>query len=53
MGEFDLISNSDGSVSFRSHANSDIVTADNTGTSPLIANRTSIGLWEEFDLIFD
>jgi len=49
--EFDLISNSDGSVSFRAHANGMIVTADNAGTSPLIANRTAIGPWEEFDLI--
>ncbi|HWG24155.1 fascin domain-containing protein, partial [Actinospica sp.] len=38
-------------ISLRAHANGDIVTADNTGTSPLIANRTAIGTWEEFDLI--
>jgi len=38
-------------ISLRAHANSMIVTADNTGTSPLIANRTAIGPWEEFDLI--
>jgi hypothetical protein len=38
-------------ISLRSHANSDIVTADNAGASPLIANRTSIGQWEQFDLI--
>ncbi|HEX4790057.1 MAG TPA: glycoside hydrolase family 42, partial [Actinospica sp.] len=35
----------------RAHANSDIVTADNAGASPLIANRTAVGQWEEFDLI--
>ena len=45
--------NSDGSVSLRAHANNDIVTADNAGASPLIANRTSIGTWESFDLIYD
>jgi hypothetical protein len=38
-------------ISLRAHANSDIVTADNAGASPLIANRTAIGPWEEFDLI--
>jgi hypothetical protein len=48
---FDLLQNSDGSVSFRAHANNDIVTADNAGASPLIANRTTIGPWESFDLI--
>jgi hypothetical protein len=46
------VSSSGGSViSLRAHANGDIVTADNTGTSPLIANRTSVGQWESFDLI--
>lgn len=30
-----------------------IVTAENVGASALIANRTAIGLWEEFDLIND
>ena len=30
-----------------------IVTADNAGASPLIANRTAIGTWEQFDLISD
>jgi beta-glucosidase-like glycosyl hydrolase len=38
-------------VSLRAHANSDIVTADNAGASPLIANRTSVGPWESFDLL--
>jgi hypothetical protein len=38
-------------VSFRSHANNMIVTADNAGASPLIANRTAIGPWEQFDEI--
>ncbi len=45
-------SGSTGSViSLRAHANNDIVTADNGGASPLIANRTAIGTWEQFDLI--
>jgi len=38
-------------ISLRASANNLIVTADNTGTSPLIANRTAVGTWEEFDLI--
>jgi len=38
-------------ISLRAHANGDIVTADNAGSSPLIANRTAIGGWEQFDLI--
>ncbi|MYS18990.1 hypothetical protein GA0115240_10271, partial [Streptomyces sp. DvalAA-14] len=52
---FDLISNPDGSVSLRAHANGNVVTADNAGASPLIANRSTvaIGQWEEFDLLYD
>jgi beta-glucosidase-like glycosyl hydrolase len=38
-------------ISLRAHANSDYVTADNAGANPLIANRTAIGTWEQFDLI--
>jgi hypothetical protein len=38
-------------VSLRAHANGEIVTADNAGAAPLIANRTAVGPWEEFDLI--
>jgi len=38
-------------VSFRAYANGEYVTADNSGSSPLIANRTAIGAWETFDLI--
>jgi hypothetical protein len=49
--EFDLINNSDGTVSLRAHANNNIVTAENAGAAPLIANRTAIGGWEKFDLI--
>ncbi|MGH8888614.1 MAG: carbohydrate-binding protein [Acidothermaceae bacterium] len=40
-----------GVISLRAHANGDYVTADNAGASPLIANKTAIGTWEEFDLI--
>ena len=42
---------SSGVISLRAHANGDIVTADNAGASPLIANRTAVGQWEQFDLI--
>jgi hypothetical protein len=38
-------------ISLRSHANSDYVTAENNGGSPLIANRTAVGNWEQFDEI--
>jgi lysophospholipase L1-like esterase len=38
-------------VSLRAHANGQLVTADNAGADPLIANRTAVGGWEEFDLI--
>ena len=34
-------------------ANSMFVTADNAGASPLIANRTAIGTWEQFTLVSD
>ncbi|MFC4033381.1 xylosidase [Streptomyces polygonati] len=37
-------------VGFRARANSQYVTADNAGASPLIANRTSVGTWEQFDM---
>jgi lysophospholipase L1-like esterase len=40
---------SSGVVSLRAHANGLYVTADDAGASPLIANRTSIGPWEQFD----
>ncbi len=38
-------------VSFRAAVNNDYVTAENAGAAPLIANRTAIGAWEQFDLI--
>ena len=49
--QFDLLSNSDSSVSLRAHANNLLVAADNAGKDPLIANRTAVGQWESFDLI--
>jgi hypothetical protein len=38
-------------VSLKARANDHYVTAENAGTSPLIANRTAVGLWEEFRLV--
>jgi hypothetical protein len=38
-------------LSLRAMANNMIVTADNAGASPLIANRTTIGTWEQFDML--
>jgi hypothetical protein len=38
-------------ISLRAHANGMYVTSDNTGAQPLIANRTAIGAWEQFDLL--
>ncbi len=38
-------------VSLRARANDRYVCADNAGGSPLIANRTSVGVWETFDLV--
>jgi hypothetical protein len=38
-------------LSLQAMANNMIVTAENAGASPLIANRTAIGTWEQFDLL--
>jgi type 1 glutamine amidotransferase len=38
-------------VSFRAHANGKLVTAENAGAAALIANRTAIGPWEQFDQV--
>ena len=38
-------------VSFKARANARWVTAESGGGAPLIANRTAIGPWEQFDLI--
>ncbi|MEV6012356.1 hypothetical protein AB0M29_36830 [Streptomyces sp. NPDC051976] len=38
-------------VSLRAHADGKYVTAENAGASALIANRTTISTWEQFDKI--
>jgi hypothetical protein len=43
--------NPTGVVSLRARANGLYVCADNAGASSLIANRTAIGPWEQFDLV--
>lgn len=45
---FKLINNTDGSVSFLSLSNGLFVSADELGTSPLIANRDINRQWERF-----
>jgi hypothetical protein len=40
-------------VSLLSFVNNRYVTAENAGASSLIANRTAIGTWEQFDLVVD
>ncbi|MGW5263468.1 fascin domain-containing protein [Microbispora sp. NPDC004025] len=40
-----------GTVSLRARANNMYVAADNAGASALIANRTTIGGWEQFDRV--
>jgi hypothetical protein len=40
-------------VSLKALVNNMYVTAESAGAQPLIANRTAIGPWEEFDLIND
>ncbi|MHA6764930.1 ThuA domain-containing protein [Streptacidiphilus sp. PAMC 29251] len=38
-------------ISLKAHANGKFVTAENAGASALIANRTAVGSWEQFDEI--
>ncbi len=38
-------------VSLRARANNQYVSAENAGAEPLVANRTAIGPWEQFDLV--
>jgi hypothetical protein len=38
-------------VSLRAQVNNSLVCAENAGAAPLIANRTAIGPWEQFELI--
>jgi len=45
---FHWTDNEDGTVSFRSLAAGLFVSAENAGSAPLIANRTSSGVWEKF-----
>ncbi len=40
-----------GVISLRAHANGQLVTAESAGAAPLIANRTAVGPWEQFDQI--
>jgi beta-glucanase (GH16 family) len=40
-----------GLVSIRASANNQFVTAENAGTSPLVANRTAASTWEQFRVI--
>ena len=37
----------------RVQAKNEYATAGNAGAAPLIANRTAVGAWEEFDLVSD
>ncbi|WP_399129468.1 fascin domain-containing protein [Actinacidiphila sp. ITFR-21] len=48
---FQLVHNGNGTVSLKALANNLYVTADNAGASPLIADRTAVGTWGQFDLI--
>ncbi|MET7427082.1 ThuA domain-containing protein [Dactylosporangium sp. NPDC005555] len=38
-------------VALRAQANNRIVAAENAGAAPLIANRTAVGGWEQFDVV--
>ncbi|WP_200208140.1 FG-GAP-like repeat-containing protein [Micromonospora coerulea] len=38
-------------IAFLARVNNRYVTAESAGAKPLIANRTAIGLWEQFDMI--
>jgi hypothetical protein len=49
---FNLIDNSDGTISLQSTANSDYVTAPNS-TTALIANSATIGTAQKYNLIFN
>ncbi|MEV5750461.1 SGNH/GDSL hydrolase family protein [Actinoallomurus sp. NPDC052308] len=51
LGTFGQAPSSGPVISLRAHANNEYVTAENAGAQPLIANRTAIGSWEQFDEI--
>jgi hypothetical protein len=38
-------------IALRIRVNGLFVCAENTGASPLIANRAAIGLWEQFEVV--
>ncbi|MFG3300590.1 GH25 family lysozyme [Micromonospora chersina] len=38
-------------IALRARANSRYVVAESAGAKPLIANRTAVGLWEQFDVV--
>jgi hypothetical protein len=48
---FDMFTDTDGTIGLRAHSDNNWVTAENAGSAPLIANRTAVGQWEEFDLV--
>jgi hypothetical protein len=50
---FDVLDEGNGNIALRSRADNRIVTAESAGARPLIANRTAVGPWEEFDLVND
>ncbi len=39
-------------VAIQSYTNGNFVCADDNGNRPLIANRSSINIWEQFDMIY-
>ena len=52
-GYYKLISPTTQTVGFKSMANSKYVCAEDGGNTPLIANRSYVGHWESFDLIYN
>ena len=48
---FQLVHNANHSVSLKAMVNGRYVTADAAGRKPLIANRSAIDWWEEFELV--
>ena len=48
---FDIVTLAAGTVALRSKANNLYVCAENSGNSPLVANRASAGPWETFTLV--
>jgi hypothetical protein len=49
--QFALFDAGDGRYALRSASTKFFVSAENAGASPLVANRTTIGPWELFDLV--